>query len=263
MTPPDHLLLGPERHGVTRYAAQVAEAVGAVTVRDPAGRPRLHVHLTDGLLGDLGVEVIEATATTVTLHDVPQPTDGAARFARRAEVYRRVVEAARGVVCNSEHERDALLALGARPSSPVRVVPLPVVPVPLPARWDEDDPVVALLGFVYPGKGHAEALWAVAEVGRGARVVALGDVADGHDRDVADLHDLARDLGVGFEVTGHLDDAELVRRAVGVTVPVAAHRNVSASGSINSWLAARRRPLVLASRYTCEMAALRPGTTTV
>ncbi|MFY0409868.1 hypothetical protein, partial [Solicola sp. PLA-1-18] len=25
----------------------------------------------------------------------------------------------------------------------------------------------------------------------------------------------------------------------------------------------RRRPLVLASRYTCEMAALRPGTTTV
>ena len=53
-------------------------------------------------------------------------------------------------------------------------------------------------------------------------------------------------------------DVSRVLRRVGV--PVAAHRNVSASGSMNSWIAAGRRPLVRDSAYAREMADLRPGT---
>ncbi|MBC7724715.1 MAG: hypothetical protein H7146_08205 [Burkholderiaceae bacterium] len=64
-------------------------------------------------------------------------------------------------------------------------------------------------------------------------------------------------------VTGFLADAELERRARLAAVPVAAHRHVSASGSIGSWISAGRRPLVAASRYVDEMARLRPGTMTV
>jgi hypothetical protein len=45
-----------------------------------------------------------------------------------------------------------------------------------------------------------------------------------------------------------------------VAVGVTAHRNVSASGSLNSWIAAGRRPLVRDGSYAREMAALRPGT---
>ena len=45
-----------------------------------------------------------------------------------------------------------------------------------------------------------------------------------------------------------------------VDVPYAGHRNVSASGSVNSWLSAGRRPLVRRGPYFEEMARLRPGT---
>jgi len=43
-------------------------------------------------------------------------------------------------------------------------------------------------------------------------------------------------------------------------VPVIAHRHVSASGSLASWIGYGRRPVAVANRYVEEMAALRPGT---
>jgi hypothetical protein len=69
--------------------------------------------------------------------------------------------------------------------------------------------------------------------------------------------------GVQVEVTGYLDDAELRNRCRRVGVPVVAHRHVSASGSLGSWIAAGRRPVATANRYIDEMAVLRPGTMTV
>ena len=51
---PHHLLLGPDTHGVTRFAGEVAGAAGAPVVRD-AGEVEpgstVHLHLTDRLLG--------------------------------------------------------------------------------------------------------------------------------------------------------------------------------------------------------------------
>ncbi len=117
-----------------------------------------------------------------------------------------------------------------------------------------------MLGWVYPGKGHAEVVRACA--GLPVTVRALGEVSGGHDDLVPELAELAAGLGVGFEVTGWLDDDELAAHLDAVAVPVAAHRHVSASGSMNSWIAARRRPLVMAGTYAHEMAQLRPGTLT-
>lgn len=64
-------------------------------------------------------------------------------------------------------------------------------------------------------------------------------------------------------MTGYLPDAELLRRARRVGVPLLAHQHLSASGSLGAWIEAGRRPVALAGRYTLEQADLRPGTLTL
>lgn len=280
--PPVHLVPGLPGHGVTLHATQVAAAVGARTLELAAllvlpPQP-VHVHVTDRLLGSTGeetsallVDLGRRQPMTITLHDVPQPGDGPV-FARRAAGYAAVVDAARGWVVSSEHER-ALVHRHLDPREDGLVVPLPVMPLPLPdgagpCERDAGDPlVVGVLGWVYPGKGHEEALraCAAARLGLPGPVVlrALGRVAAGHDHLLDDLGALAAGLGVRLEVSGWVDDADLPGALAAVDVPVAAHHHVSASGSVNSWVAARRRPLVTDGTYAREMAALRPGTLTL
>jgi hypothetical protein len=62
------------------------------------------------------------------------------------------------------------------------------------------------------------------------------------------------------DVTGFVPEDDLIARCRAVAVPVVAHRHFSASGSLATWIAAGRRPLVADGRYPREMAALRPGT---
>ncbi len=64
-------------------------------------------------------------------------------------------------------------------------------------------------------------------------------------------------------MTGWLDDDEMAARVARVAVPVIAHRHVSASGSLTSWIGWGRRPVAVRNRYVDEMAALRPGTLSV
>ncbi|MDN7119816.1 hypothetical protein INN71_00250 [Nocardioides sp. ChNu-153] len=278
MSVPTHLVLGGPDHGVARCARDVAGRVGARVVTDAADlRPgeRVHLHLTDRVVADdldTAAREVEALAArvrlTVTLHDVPQPTDGRA-FDRRVDCYRRVVAAAGGWATNSEHERAGVEERCAPPTAGV-VVPLPVVPAPgggAPTAAEvataAADAAVAVFGFVYPGKGHAEALEAVAALRAGGREVTaafLGAPAPGHAQDLDALVRRAADLGVPLRVTGAVPDDELVAALRGVAVAVVGHRNVSASGSLNSWLAAGRRPLVRDGAYAREMAGLRPGT---
>lgn len=273
---PQHLLLGPDTHGVTRYAGEVADAAGAQVVRDVGSLEpgaAVHLHLTDRLLGrdpDAAAAAVEDLAArvrlTVTLHDVPQPTDGPV-FAARAAAYGRIVRATQGWATNSQHEH-ALVGRWSAAGATGTVIPLPVpagslVPrprAPLPAG----EPVLGVFGFVYPGKGHQQVLRAAAALRRGGtlvRVRVLGDAAPGHADEMAALLRNGRARGVPVEVTGRVPEAGLARALQDVTVPVAAHRNVSASGSLNSWIAAGRRPLVRDGAYAREMAELRPGTT--
>ncbi|MEY2850087.1 MAG: hypothetical protein RI885_2754 [Actinomycetota bacterium] len=303
---PDLWVAGPARHGVVRYALDLARTAGE-SGADPAlidaetalrpGRPT-HLHFTDGLFGrspELAADTIERLASivplSITLHDVPQSSDGAANLPRRIDCYRRVAGLATGVVCNSAHELAFLEESGVAPGGRVtgrasRRRGVAVIPLgaesprsarrvggdstgtsPGGASSTDLDPIVALIGFVYPGKGHREVIDAVARVRDGGRiaveVVAFGAASAGHEADLEALVDHAERAGVVFGSTGYLDDDELLRRCSRAAVPIAAHQHISASGSILTWLAAGRRPLVLDSRYAREMAALRPQTMTL
>ncbi|WP_170219207.1 hypothetical protein [Nocardioides litoris] len=275
-TPPRHLVLGDPQHGVARFGAHMAEACGADVVRSAealaTGEP-VHLHLTDRLLARTSADaaaVVELLAQghrlTVTLHDVPQPTDGPS-FEARAAAYARIVAAAHAWAVCSHHER-ALVERWCSPGTPGEVLPLPVPDRAGPAETVplHLEPVLGVFGFVYPGKGHRQVVRAAAALRRAgvpARVLAAGAPAAGHDDDVEDLRALAEVRGVPLEVTGRLPDDELVDVLRSVAVPVLAHRNVSASGSLTDWLSAGRRPLVRDGVYAREMAALRPGTATL
>ncbi|HXH33489.1 MAG TPA: hypothetical protein VNJ54_03640 [Plantibacter sp.] len=300
--PPSQLLVGPATHGVVQYAADVAAEVEAAderatTIRatDPAAAliemqrlERAHVHVTDRLFGRtpeeaaVAVEALAAsTSLTITLHDVPQSSDGR-MLARRIEAYGRCIAAARASVVNSEHEQDLVrefipnarvpqaITLGARTGA-VRARDGATEDDPSdPSDASPRDLVVLIGGYIYPGKGHTEviaAAAAAAETLRGAgaplgRVVvqAIGGPSQGHEQDVDVLVSLAAQSGVELQVTGYLDDAAFVGRVRADGIPVAAHSHVSASRSMLDWVENGRRPLVVDSRYAGEMEALRPGT---
>lgn len=283
--------IGSHRHGVTEYAQLLADQVGQLLGRDlshhqeigskveavPGAGP-VHVHVTDRLFGRgpesaaIWIEELAARRpVTVTLHDLPQRSDGP-MLARRTAAYRRIVAAARGTVCNSVHETQLLAEQGTAPTRAFSVIPLPVAaPTVVRPTGDGPEPVAALLGYVYPGKGHAEVLDAVARLNLGGRagaadaqpplgVLAIGAMAHGHEPDLATLQQRATTRGTAFSVTGYLSTPEMMDRCRRVAVPIAAHQHVSASGSVNTWLTAGRRPLVPDTRYFREMAELRPGT---
>jgi len=268
------LLAQPGPHGVAVYAREIAvevqrESPGTRVVTPDAiaelvpGTP-VHAHVTDRLWGASPEEATERVRElarrhplTVTLHDVPQSSDGPRNLPRRRAFYRAVTEAAVGVAVNSAHERSLLREEGVW-TGPVEVVPLPVESSPVGERPVPDESV-GVLGYFYPGKGHDEALAAAAEAGL-KRLTVLGRASDGHADDLSAFVGRAAAAGVAVEVTGWLDEADMASRVRRIAVPVIAHRHVSASGSLASWIGWGRRPLAVRNRYVDEMAALRPGT---
>lgn len=317
-----YLAVGPERHGVVRHGLATARELGrqggsvhllhlpdaeTLTAHRAAltGSP-VHLDVTDALFGDTPREAValltdhlDGRRTTLTLHDVPQPAEGAARYAARAAAYADLAHWAAGIVVSSEHERSLLEQIlaehGGGSGTAARMAPVTVVPLPVPDRRDPDalhrartDPAawaeqlpaelagldqdVVVLGFLYPGKGHAEALQALAEVRdqqSGAevllpsRVTALGPVASGHQDLVGELSEQAEQLGLSFRATGFVPGEHLETALLAAGIPVAAHRNVSASGSLASWVSVGRRAVVPSGTYTQEMDRLRPGTLAV
>lgn len=282
-----HLVFGPPEHGVTRHALELAAAAGepichldrpapptlgavlqALSQEAlPSGTP-VHLHVTDRLLGATPADaaaLVEGLAAvhpiSVTLHDLPQPSDGPERFARRAAAYQRIAVAAISVQVSSRHERALLAAIA--PGVRTVVVPLPVPGRPAARRSAaaaavRTAPTVGILGYLYPGKGHAEVLAVLDQLGRDeVGLVALGGPSAGHDWLVDDLRHRAG--GRALEITGYLDDEELDRRISAVTVPVVAPSHVSASGSLHRWIGCGRRPVTLDNPYTREVAELLPG----
>lgn len=268
-----HLVVGPARHGVVQHGLRVAGAgrgrllhAPAVTAADwQVVGSRLIVQFTDRLFGRDAVsaaaafarQVAGADRVTVVLHDLPQESDGAAWQRRRAG-YAQVCERADVVVVSSAHEAGLLRDI-APDAAPV-VIPLPVELDRGPAGADRPpgaDRTIGVLGFLYPGKGIEEVIDAAA--GLGATVVNVGTTALGHEDLAEELAERAARQGVPFRVTGWLSDAELTAACRSVDVPVAAHRHISASGSINAWIGAGRRPLVVRSAYASEQDARMPG----
>lgn len=270
-----HVVVGDPTHGVARLALQLSTGLPRTVVPALAGpddarraaallpptaeAPALHLHVNDDLLGPAPAATLAALAAgrrvAVTLHDVPQPGEGDARLARRVAVYRELAGAADLVVVSSEHERAGMRRAGADAG---HVLPLPIDARLIPAA-PETDATVGVLGWIHPGKGHADVADALATLGRPATLVALGGVARGHEGLDVEFADHCARQGVGWRCTGYLHDMEQLRGASRVAVPVCPHRHVSASGSMGSWLSAGRRPVVVDGGYAREVADRNPG----
>jgi hypothetical protein len=298
--PPLQLIVGPAGHGVAAYAADVASALRTLDARTGVahaekvtdaigiadGASRVHLHVTDRLLGRSPEEAAEhverlaaSTHLTLTVHDVPQTSDGTP-LPRRISAYSRFLAAAHATAVNSRHEQR--LVEEFLPNAPVpHAIPLGsrrAVSPPVPRACGERDAdesssrslVVLIAGYVYPGKGHAQAIEATADAAGSLRaageavgdvvVRAIGRASAGHESDVAVLRADAERRGVRFEVTDFLPDDVFAARISEDGIPLAAHAHVSASRSMLDWVEAGRRPLVVASRYAEEMRLLRPGT---
>ena len=321
---PTHVVVGDERHGVNALAKRLALELGAELIKVDAPAALLdaltaahgvHLHFTDRIFGSdpgAAASLIERVSPRVarlslTLHDLPQPSDGRS-FSRRAAAYARVCAAASVVVLNSEHERQLAYEAGVLPRAPRVGDPVSVV-IPLPLQTSvgpahapvegagpprstgvrergagseepdtgreqhgagtADQPAdragvtVGLFGFVYPGKGYEEVIDAAAATGLPVAVRLLGQASAGHEDLVDELRDRALAADVSIEQVGFLPPEAVVPQLRAVDVPVVFHQHFSASGSLNSWIAAGRRPLVIDTRYTREMDRLRPGTLTL
>ena len=278
--------VGPVRHGVTRYGAQLARAgshaAAAQNVRlaSAADQERLaetcrsmqpavcHFHFTDQLYGrdpltaaagfESLAESTGAAMSVVTLHDVPPPI-GFGLDQRRA-CYRAVVDHADAVIVSSWHEADRLRRF-------TKAVPT-VIPHFVEARArtrfrsSRQRPSVGVLGFIYPGKGHEEVI-----IAAGTRpdvdVVAIGGPPPRHPGLVTQLRDAARLLGVRLEITGWVDEHRLDSYLTDISVAIVSNHDISASGSLATWLGAQRRPLVRSGPYALELAARAPGCMTL
>jgi glycosyltransferase involved in cell wall biosynthesis len=267
-----HLIVGPAEHGVVVFATDLAAAVGGPIVtgsgHDPHSVDLVHLQFTDALYGRNCAEAAAAFVAlagqqpgpvTVTLHDLPDPDDEPGRYQRRSAAYRAVVAAVDGVAVSSRHEARLLARLGG---GVARVIPLPVArgtELPAPPSAPRGRPEIGVLGFVHPSKGLAEALAELRDLGQGIDFTAIGRPADGHETLVSGLRAAADAAGHTWHLTGFVADAELPTRLRRVAVPLAPARLISASASVNTWLANGRRPLVLEGPYTREIAQRRPG----
>jgi hypothetical protein len=280
------LVVGPAEHGVTAAAlAQEAAlrevATGPVHLLRRDRRPDaaelraavraappgpLLVHVTDKLFGTTPEDAADAVVAlaverplVLTLHDLPQASDGPRNAPRRAAAYRRMAQAAAAVVVASEHEARLLAACGA--PVPCTVVPLPVPDLRGAPAADRSTPPgsVAVLGYLYPGKGHEAVVAALDVLPAGIGLTAWGRPSAGHEDLVGSLTAQARALGRPCTVTGYVPDDELPGLLRSAVLPVAPHEHLSASGSINAWIGAGRRPLVPRSDYVDELLARTPG----
>jgi hypothetical protein len=272
-------------------ALQVPDPGGAGGLIDrlPPDVRLLHLHVNDWLfadrqagadqrIGELAARLRRrGIMLTVTAHDLPQVSDGPVLFRRRATTYAAIVRHTGGVVVSSEHERALLLdalavgpdgdaAVPASEATDVDVIPLPIDSAEPPARpHSHVDPVptIGIFGYLYPGKGHREVLDELAGVRPAVTVLAIGRPSVRHAELLPELQSVAEHGGIGFRCTGYVADADVVQELRNVLVPLAPHTHVSASGSINSWIAAGRRPLVPAGRYVSELADRLPGSVCV
>ncbi|WP_428341223.1 hypothetical protein [Mycobacterium sp.] len=284
-----HKIVGPRRHGVVQFGFALHAALQlqrcssellwfpSVTdlISDPGSESGLvHTHFTDRLFGSTPAAAASAFSVlartvrangsmlSVTLHDLPQSSDGA-HYNSRIQAYRRVCSLCDYIAVSSEHERELMQENGIGIPG-VSVIPLPIDPpkrcaVPL----SHLPRTLGVFGFIYPGKGYEEIIAATKGLPADLQVLAIGASSPGHEGLVFDLRRAAAELNTPFRVTGYVAGEELLPVLRGVTVPVAAHRHISASGSLNTWLSAGRRPLVPHTRYAAEFERRNPGSLNV
>ena len=233
------VVIGPAEHGVVRHAVQLAHAAG---VRRAAA-PR---HVDDGAAGSARRRC--TTGTSPTGCSAPCVEEATARLlgamtARRRSPRRQPARraggdgrrarrpAGRGVPASRRDSptRSSWPVTTSGPAWPERARADPSTSSPCPSSRPTRPPVagpvarsVAVLGFVYPGKGHADVLEAAADLPADVDVVVIGRASDGHEDLLDDLRRIAGRQRRRFVVTGYLSDAAVdvqLRRAGVPVVP--------------------------------------------
>lgn len=287
MTAPiTQIVVGARRHGVVRFGLELHEAlarhtraaalvwaptIAALPRRIGAQSSMVHLQFTDRLFGTTPAAAMSAFSAfagevtglgaklTVTLHDLPQPSDGES-YTARVQAYQTVASLSDRVVVCSEHERDLMRENGIEHAD-IRVVPLPITKSAEIGAIPSDGQSLTLgvFGFVYPGKGYEDVIAGAEGLPSSVELRVLGAASPGHEALITDLQRLAARSRRPVRVTGHIDEPDLLPALRAITVPIIAHRRFSASGSLNSWLAAGRRPLAPLTRYTAEVERRNPG----
>lgn len=206
--------------------------------------------------------------TVVTLHDVYSAPRARDRWLDPGLLgMRRLSLTARALVVHSDEERRRLagIAAGAR----VVTVPHFVEERELPMTREDAKlalglggrRVLTLLGFMTRRKGHRLALETLVRLPDDVFVLFAGAPIEGREARGEELEAYARELGVADRVrfTGYVPDAELERILAATDVAVCPFRDMSASGSLATWISTAR-PIVTSDLPAFrELDALAPG----
>jgi glycosyltransferase involved in cell wall biosynthesis len=179
--------------------------------------------------------------TLVVLHDVsPSSVGPIESWSLRLHLL-----LAQAVVVHGAHER---ARLPRRPKGRRATIPHFMETRALPPRDEArrafrlgaSEPVLGVLGWVYPAKNHGAAVRALALLEPTARLWVMGAVGPGSEAYVDQLSHLAERLGVRdrVEVTGYLSEAELNVRLAAMDVALCPYLDAAASGSLATLLAA-------------------------
>jgi glycosyltransferase involved in cell wall biosynthesis len=207
-------------------------------------------------------------ALVVTMHDVFDRPGLRSRYLQPdAWSVRQLGRTADRIVVHSQIEVERLR--GLVPIEKLRVVPhfveqreLPMSPAEARAKLGLGDrKLVTLLGFVYGRKGHRYAVEAVPYMPDDAIMVYAGGPIDGRTF----VYDLAlqkaEELGLGdrFRITGYLSEEEMGTWMAATHLAILPFTDLSASGSMSSWISAGKPMLVSDLPGTREYARRVPG----
>jgi len=207
-------------------------------------------------------------ALVVTLHDVFDRQGLRQRYLRTDTwSLRQLGRTADRIVVHSQIEVERLR--GIIPIEKLRVIPHFVESRELPLSAEEaraklglgERKVVTLLGFVYGRKGHRYAVEAVPYMPDDAIMVYAGGPIEGRTF----VHDLALEkadeLGLGdrFRITGYLSEEDMGTWMAATHLAILPFTDLSASGSMSSWISSGKPMLVSDLPGTREYARRVPG----
>ncbi|MFO1540961.1 MAG: glycosyltransferase [Chloroflexota bacterium] len=204
----------------------------------------------------------------VTLHDVYPRTGFADRWLAPAAIcVRLLARRARALVVH-DAEEERRLATFLR-TDRVRVVPHFVETLPdLPARAAAKAElglagrrVVTLQGYMTRRKGHALVLEALRSLPDDVTAIFAGATIAGRDARADELRARAAELGVTDRVvfTGWVSDERLRTILAATDVALAPYQEMSASGSLSTWIASGRPIVASGLPQMRAYAALVPG----
>jgi len=121
--------------------------------------------------------------------------------------------------------------------------------------------VCTVLGFIHRAKGHALVIEAMPHGPEDVQVVFAGRPAVGSDDFAHQLEQRAAQLGVAdrLRITGYLDEATLDHYLAATDLALCPFEEVSASGSLSTWIAAERPILASEQPQIAEYNAMAAG----